>query len=156
MLINAKYQKIDEATGKDKTVKEQYLFDAVSFTEAETRAIKILKEELGCEFIVNRITPQNIHDVFFNEDGEAWYKCKVVYIDADPNTGKEKKTNAFSLIYANSIEDAREKLGEELSEVLIPWDVTEIKETKIIDVFPYDSAEAQSMKLESEGFKKVE
>jgi len=143
-----KYQKIDEATGKDKTIKESYLIDAVSFTEAEARAYKILEEEIGQEFIITNINPVNINDVFFDEDGEIWYKCKVVYIDADPSNGKEKKTGTFALAYANSIKDACEKLEKHLSEVLIPWEVKSIAETNIFDVFPYNAEEAAERKVE--------
>lgn len=151
-----KYQKVNEATGKDQTIKESYLTDGVSFTEVEARVYKVLEDELGIEFIVTNITPVNFHDIFHNEDGEIWYKCKVVYIDADPSNGKEKKTGTYALTYANSIKDACEKLEKELSEVLIPWEVKSIAETNIFDVFPYNAGEAEAMKLEAEGFVKVE
>ena len=35
-----RYAKIDEKSGKEKTVTESYLVDAVSFTEAEDRIFK--------------------------------------------------------------------------------------------------------------------
>ena len=141
MEVKIKYQKIDEATGKDKTVNESYLIDAVSFTEAEARAYEFITPEISHEFIITHIRTVNITDVFFNYDGDLWYKCKVVYIHTDQNTGKDKKTAVHNLICANSIKDAEEKLAKELSEVLIPWECKTIAETNIIDVLPYNEEE---------------
>ena len=47
-----KYSKIDEQTGKDKTVSEPYLVDAMSFTEAESRINEKLNEFIHTDFVV--------------------------------------------------------------------------------------------------------
>ena len=153
-LVKVKFQSIDEATGKDKTVTEQHLFDAYSFTEAETNAIKIFEEEIGGDFNITHITPYKVTDVFFG-DGEIWCRAKVVYTAADEATGKEKKVNTYALIKGDSIKEAREALVNELKDCLVPYKIEEIKETKIIEVYPYNYDQAQVTMLEKEGFKKV-
>ncbi len=149
-----KYQKIDEATGKDKTIKEAHLIDAVSFTEAEERTYRLLEPEVDGEFVVTNISPAKYNEVFFDEEGETWFKCKVVYIDVDQNNGKERKTSTMDLVFASNIKDACQKLEKQLSEILIPWECTSIAETALVDIFPYDAGEADQKKVE--GMTRIE
>lgn len=141
MICKVKYQSIDEATRKDKTFNSQYLIDSINFTEAESKITTILTSELNHEFVITEIDNYKVNEVFVSDDGDKWYKCKVSYIDVNPNTGKEKRTNTYDIIYAYDIKDAFEKLEDELSQILIPWECSSIIETKIIDVFPYDESD---------------
>lgn len=150
-----KYQKIDEASGKDKTVKEAFLIDAVSFTEAEARTYRLLEQEIGGEFTVTNISPAKINEVFYNEDGDIWFKAKVVYIDADEASGKERKSTNYMLVFANNLKQAIDRLEEGLREVLIPWNITSIQETTLIDIFPYHPDEEITNTMTSIGTRPI-
>ena len=56
-----KYEKMDEY-GKEKPVSESYIVDALSFTEAENRLIKMLEGEIPDEFIVTGIAKEKPDD----------------------------------------------------------------------------------------------
>lgn len=149
-LVKIIYNKIDESTGKDVKVKEQYFIDAVSFTEAEARAYKILEEEIGCEFVIDEIDDHSskIHDVFFT-DGEWWFKARVEFTDADPSNGRDKKTKVWNFVQADSLKDAIEKLEKEFSDVLIPWEILSVtKKPEIVDFFPYNAEEISEKEAE--------
>lgn len=137
------YNKIDPASGKEKTVKEPYLVDAVSFTEAESRILKLKEEELGDEFIVADLKKVNFSDIFNYDDSEQWYKSKVVFIDVDEKSGREKRTNNQMLVAAKTVKEAYERIEENLKEVLIPYEIVSITLSPIIEVFPYFTSEDQ-------------
>ena len=67
-----RYQKIDEQSGKDKKVTETYLFNAISFTEAESRIYKEMESLISGEFLVTNIRKANYADIFNFEDGDRW------------------------------------------------------------------------------------
>ena len=55
-LSTVRYEKTME-NGLNKTVSEQYLFDALSFTEAEARTIEELKPYISGEFSIPHPAP---------------------------------------------------------------------------------------------------
>ena len=132
-----KYQKVDEETGKDKKVTEPYLIDAISFTEAEARISEQMESMVSGEFSINNIKRVNYTDVFNYEEGDRWFKCKVVYVDIDEASGKEKKTSNYMLVLADHVDHAYERLHESLSDMIIPFEVPSISESPIMDIFPY-------------------
>ena len=89
-LCKVKYAKETE-DGLLKSISEQYLVDAVSFTEAEAILYDRLGSQIRGDFQVTGISKSNIVDVFFYEDADIWHKCKVTYLVADGDSGKEKK-----------------------------------------------------------------
>ena len=142
-----KYTKIEESTGKEKQVKEPYLVDAVSFTEAESRMHELMAEELGDEFIVSDLKKVNYTEIFNYEDSEQWYKCKVIFIDVDEKSGREKRTTNHMMVAAKSVKEAHERIEENLQEVLIPYEITSIALTSILDIFPYFNNEEQTEEI---------
>lgn len=142
-----KYTKMDESSGKEKQVKEPYLVDAVSFTEAETRMHKLMEEDLGDEFVVSDLKKVNYSDIFNYDDSEQWYKSKVVFIDVDEKTGREKRTNSQMLVAAKSVKEAYERIEENLKEVLIPYEIVSIALSSILDVFPYFNEEEEKEEI---------
>lgn len=132
-----KYDKIDEKSGKDKTVTEAYLMDALSFTEAETRTTAELENVISGEFQVTNISKSKLSDVFIYQEGEWWYKCKVNIIDVDQKSGKEKKSSNMMLIMADNVKEAYERLEESLAELIVPYEIVSIAQSNILDIFPY-------------------
>jgi hypothetical protein len=135
-----KYQK-EEENGKMKNVSETYLVDAVSYTEAEARIYQELGSIIRGEFEVTAITKSRFVDIFHYDDNDVWYKCKVTYVVADENSGKEKKITNMMLVTAANVKEAYERIHESLSTMLVPFEVPDISTSPIVEIFPYVSDE---------------
>jgi len=129
------YQKEDEA-GALRTVSETYLVDSVSFTEAEAKLYKQIVSGAS-DFTVSGISKMRLADLFSYEDGEKWFKAKVVYFSVDEKSGKEKKIVNYMLVNADGIDQALARITESLRTMLIPYETTDVNLTQILDVFPY-------------------
>jgi len=137
MIAKVKYQAIDEKTGKDKIIKEEYILDAISFTEAEEKMYKFFEEEKSTESVVVNISPCNISEVLLNNEDSIFYKCRIAFKDEDPNTGKEKISKTFHLVESTDLKDAYEHLETVMESVLIPYEIESIVKTKIIEYLPH-------------------
>lgn len=135
-LPGVKYEKILEC-GKQKKVVEYYLVDALSFTECEARIIEEIKPFISGEFEVVSIKKEKISEIFFNENGDRFYKAKINFITLDERSGAEKKTAAYMMMQACNIEDAKNVLIEGMKGTLADYVIESIKETKIMDVYIY-------------------
>jgi hypothetical protein len=136
-LCKVKYAKENEQ-GLLKNVSEQYLVDAVSFTEAEARIYDMLGSTIRGDFQVTNISKSNFVDVFPYEDIDIWHKCKISYVVADGDSGKEKKVTQYMLVTAHDVKEAYERIQESLSNMLVTFRVPDITESPIVEVFPYE------------------
>lgn len=140
-----KYLKIDQG-GYERKVNDNYLLDAVSFTDAETRIFEQMQEITSGEFQVLNIKKSNITEIIDKEEGEWYYKAKISLVTIDEEGGKEKKVNNYILIMADDLNQALKRLEEGLAYMLVPYVVTSIALCNIAEVFPYDMEEgAQKM-----------
>ena len=146
-----KYTKVTES-GKEHTVTENFLLDAVSFTDAETRMIRQLEQMVKGEFSVIDIKKSRIGEVFPYDAGEWWFKATINLVTIDEEAGKEKKMRTYYLVMADDIKQALERLDESLSYLVIPYVVSALAVSTIVDVFPYDPSESAV----PEGFKPVD
>jgi hypothetical protein len=137
----AKYTKITES-GKEQTVTENFLLDAVSFTDAETRIIRQLEQIVKGEFSVIDIKKSRIGEVFPYDTGEWWFKATINLVTVDEEAGKEKKMRTYYLVMADDIKQALERLDESLSYLVIPYVVSALAVSTIVDVFPYDPSDS--------------
>jgi hypothetical protein len=135
-----KYQKMDES-GRERNVSENYLLDAVSFTDAEARIIAELQTMVRGEFTVTDLKKSKIAEVFPYEVGEWWYRTTINLVTIDEEGGKEKKLRTFYLVQADDIEQALQRLTESLSFLIVPYVVSAIAVSTIVDVFPYRPAD---------------
>lgn len=160
-----RYEKLLE-NGMQKKVTEQYIVDAMSFTEAEQHITK----EMGCyikgdfEVVTEKIT--NYSEVITSDNAEAdkWYKVKINIVTIDERTDKEKKNAVYYLIQAKDIDDARRMTNKHMEGTMLDWDCEAVQETKVMDVFFYkaDTAptrpprgEEKGSQQTSRGFKKA-
>ncbi len=132
------YEKVME-NGVTKKVSEPYLVDALSFTEAEARIIEEMKPFISGEFTISDIKRARFAELFFNENGDRYYKIKVYFITLDEKSGAEKKTAAQMLAQANDIEEAIVVLKEGMKGTMADWIIASITETMIMDVFPFST-----------------
>jgi hypothetical protein len=135
-----KYQQ-EQENGKIVKISESYLIDAVSYTEAEARIYQELGSIIRGVFQVTAITQSRIVDIFHYDDNDVWYQCKVTYMVADENSGKEKKVVNLSLVTAANVKEAYDRIHESLSTMLVPFEVPEIKQSPIVEIFPYVTEE---------------
>lgn len=131
------YDKIGTEDGKQKKVTDTYLVDAMSFTEAEARAIEIVRPYMTGEFTVAALKRAKVHEIFENATGDKWYRAKVVFIILDAEKGKEKKIGSIMLVQADDIEQARTRLEEQMKGTMSDYEVVRIEETPILDVVKY-------------------
>ena len=125
--------------GMNKKVKEPYLFDAMSFSEAEARAIEELSLFTSGELTVTDIKRAPYAEIFptEKEDADKWYAVRINFITFDERTGKEKKSKAEYLVQASDINNARDNFNEAMKQTMMDYEITYIKETPIMDVYPY-------------------
>jgi hypothetical protein len=135
-----KYLKIDQG-GFERNVSDNYLIDAVSYTDAESRIFEIMKEITRGDFQVMNIKRSNVSEVISKNDGEWWFKAKINMVTIDEEAGKEKKATNYILIMANDLKDAFHQLEEGLSYMLVPYVTTAIQLSTIAEVFPYIPAD---------------
>ena len=130
------YEKMQE-NGTQKKVTEPYLVDALSFTEAETRIIEEMKPYITGELTVKSIKRAKISGLFLDKDGDKFFKVKVSFVTLDDKSGNERKTSTYMIVQALNIESARMRIEEEMKGTLSDFVIEELKETKLMDVFPY-------------------
>ena len=123
--------------GSQKKVTEYYLVDALSFTEAEARITDEMQPLISGEFKVESLKRAKLSETFFSA-GDKYYKVKVSYITLDERTGREKKTPAYMLVQASTIDEAKSRFAEGMKGTMADYVVESITETKVVDVFPYE------------------
>lgn len=138
-LCKVSYEKILE-NGMQKKVTEPYLVDALSFTEAEARIIEEMSPFITGEFTVSAVGRAKLSEVFFNEDGDRYYKAKIYFITLDEKSGIEKKTAAQMLVQASNLKEAITVLEEGMKGTLADYTIASIAETQIMDVYPFDQS----------------
>ncbi len=135
-LCKIRYEKTME-DGLQKKVTEQYVVNALSFTEAEANITNEMKSYISGEFDIVEIDRCKFGEIFFSEEASAdmWYKSKLQFITIDEYTEKEKRSNVLYLVQGSSLEDARKNIDEVMGGTMIDYSIAAVSETKIMDVF---------------------
>ena len=136
-----RYEKTQD-DGSDKMVNELYVVDALSFTEAEASIIDNMQVYVSGEFKVANITPTNYNEIFFSDisDDDLWFKARLAFITIDDKKDKEKRTYVNYLIQAKHIERAKRYIDEVMGKTMIDYELKSLSETKILDVFEYETS----------------
>ena len=130
------FEKVLE-NGMQKKVTEPYLVDALSFTEAEARIIEEIRPFISGEFTVTDIKRARLSELFFNENGDRFYKIKVYFITLDEKSCAEKKTAAQMLAQACTLKEAIAVLEEGMKGTMADYTIASVTETMLMDVFPF-------------------
>ncbi|WAX17219.1 hypothetical protein PF672P2_00082 [Parabacteroides phage PF672P2] len=147
--VKVKFDKMME-DGKQKKVTELYLFDALSFTEAESLVIEELKPFVSGDLFIEDIKRAKLSEVFFNEAGDRYYKVTVNFITLDEKSGTEKKIKVPMLVQASSIEEAKIVLDDGMKGTMADYTTSMLKETEIMDVYPFFSDDDENEKDKEE------
>ena len=158
-LTKTRFEKTTE-DGTIKKVTEQYLVDALSFTEAEARIITEMKPFISGEFevvaiqkknyseiietnvIINNVTSVVDNKIELDMDrtgADKWFECKLNFITLDEEKGVEKKTPVFMLVHADTVHAANKTLIFHMRSSSADYTIEGVKETKIMDVFKYEA-----------------
>ena len=132
--------KIDKTTadGLIKTTTENYLVDALSFTEAEARITEEMRPYISGEFKVDSVKRVRVSEMFFDETGDRWYKAKVNFVPLDEKKGVEKRTASYMYVQASEFSKALQNLMEGMKGTMSDFEVAAINETNLLDVFKED------------------
>lgn len=132
--------KIDKTTadGLIKTTTENYLVDALSFTEAEARITEEMRPYISGEFKVDSVKRVRVSEMFFDETGDRWYKAKVNFVTLDEKKGVEKRTASYMYVQASEFSKALQNLMEGMKGTMSDFEVAAINETNLLDVFKED------------------
>ena len=137
--VKIQYQEMQE-DGKEKKVTEQYVVEALSFTEAESRIIEEMTPYISGEFDVvsEKIAPYN--EIFLSDrtDDDKWIISKVGFITLDERTGKEKKQTFRYLVQAATSELALDYTKEMFSHGMSDYSIEAVQDTPTLDVFLYE------------------
>lgn len=132
--------------GMEKKVTEPYLVDALSFTEAEAHIIEEMKPFISGEFTVSVVKRSRISELFFNENGDRFYKVKVYFITLDEKSGAEKRTAATMYVQACFLKEAIGVLEEGMKGTLADYIIASVSETAVMDVYPYKIGSEEATK----------
>lgn len=80
-----------------------------------------------------------INEMFFDENAGRWFRCKVNFITLDEKSGMEKKPASIIMVQATDFANALKSLTDGMKSTMSDYEVAEIKETAIVDVFPYEA-----------------
>jgi hypothetical protein len=152
--IKVKFSRPDE-DGIETKVTEEYLIDAYSYTEAETRMYQIIADDLGTAAEVSTISRNNFAEVLRFAEGDPWWKAKVTLISFDEESGKEKQSNQSLLVQASDIKDAYDKLNKQLGKGTLEFLIPTISFSKIVEVYDWDGSSEERAELERQGYKPV-
>ena len=136
-----RYEKTME-DGMQKKITEQYVVDALSFTEAENSIIEEMSSYISGEFKITDIKHAAYHEIFFsdNMNDDKWYKTKLQFITIDEKSEKEKKTAVNYLVQASSLPMAVKQIDEVMGSTQIDYVIASVAETMIMDVYEHNSA----------------
>lgn len=123
--------------GGQAKVLEQFVVDALSFTEAEASTTKEVSVYGTITDIVT-IKRSRCTELIGDDSKEKWFKAKVNYITLNEKTGKEKKTPNYYFVNANTITDAKKSVDDFFRATLIDYSIATLDETKVLDVFRHD------------------
>lgn len=139
-----RYEKAME-DGTQKKVTEQYVVDALSFTEAESSIIEEMSSYISGEFEVRDIKKAAYGEVFFSDapSADRWYKTKLQFITIDEKTEKEKRSNVNYLVHGSSLPNAVKSVDEVMGGTMIDYVISSIAETQIMDVFEHNKIKKQ-------------
>ena len=134
--VKIQYEKMLE-DGKEKKVTEQYVVEALSFTEAEARIIEEMTPYISGEFDVvsEKIAPYKEILISDSLNDDKWFICKVSLITIDEKTSKENKTSQRLLVQADTSQTALEYTKKLFDSSMTEFSIDAVKDTPTLEVF---------------------
>ena len=132
------YEKVME-DGLQKKVKESYVVDALSFTEAESRIMEEMSSYISGEFTIENINKATYKEIFFSDEelADRWYRAKLQFITIDEKSEKEKRSNVYYLVQAGTLKGAVASIESVMGTSMIDYVIASVAETALMDVYEY-------------------
>lgn len=139
--IKVRYDKIQE-DGVTKPTTEQYVIDALSYTEAEAEITEEMSSYISGEFKITDMKHASFREVFFSDlnNDDCWFRTKLQFITFDEKTNKEKRSNVNYLVQAHALPQAVKYIEEVMGSTMIDYVIASISDTKIMDVYEHNAA----------------
>jgi len=80
---------------------------------------------------------KTIVDVIAEDGGDKFWLVKFKYLSVDGDSDKQKTITNQILVNADTLETANNLIKEYNSQMLVPYEVYAITETKIVEFIPY-------------------
>lgn len=116
--------------GDDILTKERQAIDAMSFTEAEERAVRAAKGHADV-VIKSEIQAPYSEILADSTQGDAFYKATVQFSVTNEKTGKIKRSNSVLLVQSGSIAGVMNSIDEYLKASMTDWEIISIAKTKV-------------------------
>ena len=122
-------------------VTESYLFDAASYTEAESRATEEFVEKIKGEVQIMKIAKAKLADVFNYHHSDVWYKVKVLFSTCDADTERPRKTTVDVLVNAEAIKDAIKRTEDAFENTLSSFQIVGAQLSPVVGIYPFENEE---------------
>lgn len=132
--VAVSYDKM-QLNGQVKKTTEKYLFDSLSFTESESRAIEELTQFISGDFTLKTNKRTRIAEIF-NMGADKFYLAKVVFIAVDEKSGIEKRTITEILVGADDFDEALQVFKDGMKCSMADYELVSLAESPILEVFP--------------------
>lgn len=142
--VKVRYEKMTDS-GKAVKVTDPYLVDALSCTEAEARVIEEITPFCN-DFNVLSVGKTKISEIFWDATGDKFYKVKVNSITIDEKTATEKRSASYILVQASTFANALHNFNEGMKGTMADYEIEAITETKIVDVYRYQTPAQKPVK----------
>lgn len=128
-----------------KKVSENYVVDALSFSEAEERIIEEMSHYISGEFDVLDIKKAAYKEIFFSDvdTDDKWYRAKLQFITIDEKTDKEKRSSVTYLTQAGSFNGAVKNLDAVMGTTMVDYVISAVSETTLMDVYEYKKSQTK-------------
>lgn len=121
-----------DGNGNDKKITDEYVVDAMSYTEAEARIIEEVKD-MKVDMSEIDIARYRIDDVV-NGDGADWFKITCDFVTIDERSGDEKRKAHSYLVMSNGVKKAIDAFDGYMKGTMEDWELVAIKkEKRIVD-----------------------
>ena len=90
------------------------------------------------EFAITGINRAHYAEVFFDWNGDRWFKVRIHFLTIEEKSGAEKRTLAKMLVQASNLEEALENFKKGMKGTMTDYVIIEVSETQLMDVFPYE------------------
>jgi hypothetical protein len=132
------YEKVME-DGLQKKVKESYVVDALSFTEAESRIMEEMSSYISGEFTIENINKATYKEILFSDEelADRWYRAKLQFITIDEKSEKEKRSSVYYLVQAGTLKGAVANIESVMGTTMVDYVIASVGETQLMDVYEY-------------------
>ena len=135
--VTVAFDKVME-NGENKKVAEVVTINAMSFAEAEAKALEEYAPYTKGDIDVTAIKIAKYGSVFIPQDNTVvptFYNVKLAFITLDEKTEKEKRTNVQYLVGASNLEDARKTIEKVMNPGMIDYVFVGVTESKVVEVY---------------------